>query len=49
MSASAAQASNASMVPVTWLPLSFYSTFLEEFMRYKGYQQASPLLQPSLQ
>ena len=40
----AVQASNASTVPVMWLPLSFYAGFLAEDMRYKGYEQASPSL-----
>ena len=43
MRVSAAQATNSSLVPRTWLPLSSYSRFMEDYMRFKGYDQASNL------
>ena len=41
----AAQASNLSHVPPTWLPLALYSSFMEDLLRFKGYP-VRPLCNP---
>jgi hypothetical protein len=50
----AAQVGNSSLLPPTWLPLSFYTSLMEDYLRNKayidsgGYDEASPFLRPCL-